>query len=107
VKVVPDGALVGFPDGVPVNLLSLSVTPNPVPTGRAVIVTFNAVDSSGAPQPGIVKLNGQSIGTTNTAFSYTFRTTRKRVDGEWEIIYPIVNVSVPNYAEEAVDCGWP
>ena len=40
-------------------------------------------------------------------FSYTFRTTRKRVDGDWEIIYPIVSVSVPNYAEETVDCGWP
>lgn len=107
VKVVPDGALMGFPDGAPVYTLSVSVAPYPVPTNRAVTVTFTAVDSSGAAQAGTVKENGHAIGTTNAAFSHTFKTTRRQLGGDWEVFYPTITVSVPNFAEATVDCGWP
>jgi hypothetical protein len=106
VKVVPDGALTGFPNGPDLYTLDVTVSPFPVPTNRAVTVTFSAVNSSGAAQNGTVKANGAVIGHTNVALTHTFTTTRRRLDGEWEVIYPTVTVTVPGFPTVTADCGW-
>ena len=108
VRVVPDGGLTSIPDGPDLNLLVASVTPYPVPVNRAVSVKFTTKDAStGNPLAGKVKKAGVVIGDTNTTFSHNFKGTRKRIDGEWEVIYPVVTVSVPGYPEMDVDCGFP
>jgi len=84
----------------------VSVTPHPVPVNRPVTVTFAATDSAGTSAAGTVKENGAVIGRTNTAFSHTFRATRRRLGGEWELVYPTVTVSVPGFPATDVDCGW-
>ena len=108
VRVVPDGGLNGIPDGPDLNLLTAGVTPYPVPVNRAVSVTFTTKDvTTGNPVAGKVKQDGVVIGDTNTPFSHTFKTTRKRVGRDWEIVSPVVTVSVPGYPEMEVDCGFP
>jgi hypothetical protein len=108
VRVVPDGGLNGIPDGPDLNLLTAGVTPYPVPVNRAVSVTFTTKDvTTGNPVAGKVKQDGAVIGDTNTPFSHTFKTTRKRVGRDWEIVSPVVTVSVPGYPEMEVDCGFP
>lgn len=107
VRVVPDGGLNSVPDGPDVNLLTASVTPYPVPVNRVVNVDFTTADATtGTLMAGKVKKDGTVIGDTNTTFSHTFKTTRKRVEGEWEFIYPVVTVSVPGYPDLDVDCGF-
>ncbi len=106
VIVVPDAGLAGIPDGPDLYLLTVSVAPYPIPVNRPVSVTFTATDSSGRAAAGSVKENRTVIGRTNTAISHTFRATRKRIGGDWELVYPTVTISVPGFAESDVDCGW-
>jgi hypothetical protein len=106
VRVVPDAGLSGIPDGPDLYLMTVSVTPYPVPVNRAVSVKFTATDSAGNPVAGTVKSDGTVIGNTNTRFSHTFKTTRRLLGGEWEITYPFVTVNAPGYPEMDVDCGW-
>ncbi len=106
VRVVPDGGLSSIPDGPDLNLLTVSVAPHPIPVNRAVNVKFTAIDSAGTPAAGTVKANGTAIGNTNTTFSHTFKTTRKRIGGDWEVTYPAITVSVPGFPDVDVDCGW-
>jgi hypothetical protein len=106
VRVVPDGGLGSIPDGPDLYLLTVSATPHPIPVNRPVNVTFAATDSAGRSAAGTVKENGAVIGRTNTAFSHTFKATRRRLDGEWELVYPAVTVSVPGFPATDVDCGW-
>jgi hypothetical protein len=108
VRVVPDGGLNSVPDGPDVNLLTASVSPYPVPLNRPVSVKFTTADATtGNAVAGKVKKNGTVIGDTNTTFSHNFKTTRRRVGGEWEIVSPAVTVNVPGYPEMDVDCGFP
>jgi hypothetical protein len=106
VRVVPDGGLASIPDGPDLYLLTVSVTPYPVPLNRAVSVKFTAKDSSGAPVGGTVKSNRTVIGNTNTTFTYTFKPTRRRLGGHWEVTPPVVTVTAPGYAPVDVGCGW-
>ena len=107
VRVVPDGGLASLPDGPDLDLMSVSVTPYPVPVGHSVSVKFTAENSSGNPVAGTVKANGTVIGNTNAEFTYTFRGTRKLIGiREWEVTFPVVTVSAPNYPRVEVDCGW-
>jgi hypothetical protein len=107
VRVVPDGALTSIPDGPDLDLLTVSVAPYPVPVNRAVSVNFTATNSAGNPVSGTVKANSTVLGSTNTTISTTFKTTRRRVGGDWEVTYPVVTVSAPNFPQMEVDCGWP
>src|SRR5882724_24082 len=108
VRVVPDGGLDSLPDGPDVNVVGVSVTPYPVPVNRAVSVKFTTKDATtGNPVAGKVKKDGAVIGDTNTQLSHNFQTTRKRIDEVWEVISPVVTVSVPGYPEMDVDCGFP
>jgi hypothetical protein len=107
VRVVPDGALTSIPDGPDLDLLTVSVTPYPVPVNRSISVEFTATNTEGNPVSGTVKANGTVIGNTNTTITTTFKTTRKRLGGDWEVTYPVVTVGAPNYPPTDVDCGWP
>lgn len=108
VRSVPDGALMGIPDGPDLNLFTASVTPFPVALNRAVRVTFATVDvSTGQPVAGKVKENGAVIGDTNVGFTHTFKPTRKRIGGQWETFSPVITVSVAGFADVDVDCGFP
>jgi hypothetical protein len=111
VRSVPDGGLTSVPDGPDVELLTVSVTPFPVPLNRPVTVTVNAVNmTSGAPVAGDVLVDGKVAGATGTAFTRTFRTRRVRIPGppppEWEIVSPKVSVRAAGYPTTPVDCGW-
>jgi hypothetical protein len=112
VRVVPDGALSGIPDGPDVVQIAVSVAPYPVPLNRVVSLTVSTKDAaSGTAMAGRVLVNGVDKGATNTALSLTLRSTRKLVPGsiprEFEIAYPRVTARVPGYADMAVDCGFP
>ena len=88
--------------------LVASVTPYPVPVNRAVSFEFTTKDATtGNSLAGKVKEDGAVIGDTNRTFSHTFKTTKKRIGGQWEVIYPVVAVSVPGYPDMDVDCGFP
>jgi hypothetical protein len=112
VRSVPDGALTAIPDGPDVVLLTVSVSPYPVPTGHPVQVTITATDSgTGAAVDGRVLVNGVDAGPTNTPFQHTFQVRRRRVPGshppEWEVTYPVVTVRTTGYPDHDVDCGFP
>jgi hypothetical protein len=107
VRVVPDGGLGSIPDGPDLNLLTTGVTPYPVPVNHVVNVTFSTTDATGSAIAGTVKQDGVLIGNTNTTLSHKFTTTRRRVDRQWEVTYPVVTVVVPGNPETEIDCGWP
>jgi hypothetical protein len=110
VRSVPDGALVGVPDGPDIDILTVSVVPFPVPLNRQVTVTVSAVNSSGAAVTGDVLVDRSVAGATGTPFTRTFRTRRVRVPGppppEWEIVFPEVTVRAAGFPDTPVDCGW-
>jgi hypothetical protein len=73
---------------------------------RQVSVKFVAADVAGNAVTGQVKKNGAVIGATNTTFSHTFRPGRRRVGGEWEVVPPVVTVSVAGFPDLTVNCGF-
>ncbi|MEO9236641.1 MAG: NBR1-Ig-like domain-containing protein, partial [Jatrophihabitantaceae bacterium] len=80
--------------------MTTAVSPSPVPTRRAVMVTVNAADAStGAALQGSVSLDGVVKANTGTAFSLTVPAHRLLVDGQWEWVpvYPNGQVEVPGY----------
>lgn len=109
VRVVPDGALAGLPAGANISVLNVSVTPFPVPVGRAVSVTVHVtVDNN--PVAGVVKVEGLQVGTTNTPFTHTFTKIRKigpPPDREPYFVYPSGDVEVPGYPATSIDFGFP
>jgi hypothetical protein len=112
VRSVPDGGLDPIPVGPPVNILTVSIQPYPVPIGQAVTTTLTATDlGTGAAIAGDVLVNGQVVGSTNTPFQYTFRVQRRRIrnpeDGRWEIeiIPPTCEVRAAGYPDTEVDLG--
>jgi hypothetical protein len=112
VRTVPDGALQAIPDGPDIVMLSVSVSPYPVPVRRSVVVTFSATDSgTGAPIVGRVLANDTDIGPTNTPFAHNFQPRRVPVPGsappEWELVYPVVVVRAAGYPDAEVECGFP
>ncbi|MFL5804083.1 MAG: hypothetical protein ACJ8CR_20355 [Roseiflexaceae bacterium] len=91
--------------------LRVTVTPYPVPisaAGQTVTVTVHAEDAhSGVPVAGTVRINAQTVGTTNTPFTYTFRSRRVRnPDGTFEVIRPTGTVSAPGYPDADIDFGF-
>jgi hypothetical protein len=57
---------------VPPPRLRVWTQPFPVPEGRQVQLTVRAVnDQTNASESGAVLVDGQQVGTTNTAFAYT------------------------------------
>jgi hypothetical protein len=112
VRSVPDGALTNVPDGPDVAVLSVSVSPHPVPVNRPVTVTVSAIDvGTGADVGGQVQVNGTNVGTTGTAFTHTFRTRRIRIPGtvppEFEIVCPTGIVRAPGFPDTPIDFGFP
>ena len=112
VRAVPDGALLGVPDGPDVNLLTISVTPHPVPLSRPVSVTVSATDiTSGNAAQGSVIVDGATLGTTGTPFTHTFRPHRVLIPGthppEWDITYPTGIVRAAGYPDAPIDFGFP
>jgi len=111
VRAVPDGGLNSLPDGPDVNLLHIDVKPYPVPLNSAVTITVKASDlSTGSPVAGQVKIDGVAVGNTNTAFTYTFKSQRRRISvrpPEWEVTYPVGVVSAPGYPDTPIDFGFP
>ena len=85
-------------------------TPAMVPLNVATQVTVRATDfRTGAPLTGVVKVDGQVVGTTDVPFTYTFTTT---LEQEWDpelrrlittgVINPTVSVKAPDYPEVEV-----
>ena len=75
---------------------------------RAVRVTVAATEvETGLPVSGQVKVDGSVVANTNVAFTHTFRGKRRRVSGDWEVIYPTVAVAIPGYPDTAIDFGFP
>jgi Gametolysin peptidase M11 len=112
VRSVPDGGLVSIPDGPDVQLLTVSVTPYPVPVNRSVTVTVSAPDvSTGTDVHGQVFVNGVVIGTTGTPITHNFQTKRVRIPGtrppEWEVVYPAGVVKAAAYPDVDIDFGFP
>ena len=112
VRAVPDGALTGIADGPDVNLLTVSVTPHPVPLSRQVSVTVSAADmTSGTAVPGTVIVDGVALGPTGTPFTHTFQPHRVLIPGtrppEWDITYPSGLVRAAGYPDAPIDFGFP
>lgn len=112
VRAVPDGALMGIPDGPDVNLLTVSVTPHPVPLNRQVSVTVSATDmTAGTAVPGSVIVDGVTLGATGTPFTHTFQPHRVPIPGthppEWDITYPRGIVRAAGYPDAPIDFGFP
>jgi hypothetical protein len=111
VRSVPDGGLGGIPDGPDVAVLSVSVTPYPVPLNRSISVTVSAISSStGADVGGQVEIDGTTAGVTGTPFTRTFRARRIR-DPEnprqFELVYPVGVVRAPGFPDAPIDFGFP
>ncbi len=110
VRSVPDGALMGLPDGADVVVpaqLTVAATPYPVAVNRSTQLTVMATDSvTGAAVAGRVLRNGSDVGPTNAAFTAVFRTRRIGRLPDVEIVFPTVTVRAPGYADTEVDCGW-
>jgi len=112
VQSVPDGALMGIPDGPDVNLLAVSVTPYPMPLSRPVSVTVSAADmTSGTAVPGSVIVDGVTLGATGTPFTHTFQPHRVVIPGthppQWDITYPSGIVRAAGYPDAPIDFGFP
>jgi hypothetical protein len=111
VKPVPDGALDVIPTGTPITLLTVSISPHPVPVDQSRQFVISATDmGTGAAVAGSVKVDGTVVGPTNTPFTYTFRLRRIRVpDGEggwtYELIAPTALVSAAGYPDTNLDLG--
>jgi hypothetical protein len=112
VKSVPDGALDSIPTGAPLSLLSVSISPYPVPVDQAVQFVVSATDlGTGTAVAGDVRVDGTMVGSTNTPFTYTFRLKRIRVfDPEtrhWtvELVAPSAIVSASGYPDTELDLG--
>jgi hypothetical protein len=112
VRSVPDGGLAGITNGPDLRLLTVSVTPFPVPLNRPVTVTVAAVDTtSGANVAGDVLVDGRVVGATGVPFTRTFRPRRVRIPGppppEFELVYPTGVVRVAGYSDMPIDFGFP
>ena len=112
VRSVPDSGLLTVPDGPDVRLLTVSVTPYPVPANRSVTVTVSAPDvSTGTDVQGQVIVDGAVIGTTGTPITHKFRTKRVPLPGthppEWDIIYSTGAVKAAGYPDVDIDFGFP
>lgn len=111
VRSVPDGGLSSIPNGPDINLMTISVTPYPVPVNRIVSVTVGATDmSTGAPVAGQVWIDGKLTANTNTAFSHKFATKRVRDPEDpkrFEIVYPTGEVRAQGYPNTDIDFGFP
>jgi hypothetical protein len=100
VAVVPDGALDTMPLGQRIGV-DVSVTPYPVPLGHVSVTVHASVLNR--PFAGIVKIEGQQVGVTNSPFTYTFE--RKRIlvapapNREFEWVTPSGVVEAPNIAD--------
>ena len=108
VRIVPDGALNGIPDGPDVQLLQIGVTPYPIPVNRAVRLKVSAADCvTGAPVSGKVKIDGRVVADTNTTFTHTFVPKKRGRPPEQEIIYPQGTVTAAGYPDGSIDFGFP
>ena len=86
--------------------MTVSVTPFPVRGGVAVQFNVTAVAASGSTVAGQVVVSGQVIGATNTSLSFTFRVRRRRVNGEWEAVYPVGVVKANGFTDQEIDFGF-
>jgi hypothetical protein len=89
--------------------LRLQVTPTAIPFGRAVTVSVHAEDpDTGATVAGTVRIEGTSVGPTDTPFNQTFNPkTVSEFDPEtrtWlsELVDPAGSVSAPGYTETPI-----
>ena len=89
-------------------ILNATATPSSVPLGVPTQMTVHIADARTgtalANAAGVVKIDGQVVGTTDAPFTFTFNST---VQQEWDpelhvwvpgdTIYPVVTVEVPTY----------
>ena len=112
VRSVPDGGLMGVPNGPDVLMLAVSLSPHPPPVNRPVQLTVHAEDvNTHLPVTGTVTFDGRVMGRTGVAFSYTFRAhrvfdpeLRRWVEGE--VIVPDGKVTAPGYEVASIDFGF-
>jgi hypothetical protein len=97
----------------PRGTLIVTVSPSPVPLDTPVQVLVSVIDSiSQAPVNGVIMIDDQSAGNTNTPFTYTFHIRRVRVrdpyDGKWswELIPPVGFVRPSGYPDKSIDFGF-
>jgi hypothetical protein len=111
VRSVPDGGLMGVPNGPDVLMLAISLSPHPPPVNRLVQLTVHAEDvNTHLPVSGTVTFDGLVVGHTDVAFSHMFRANRvfdpeikKWVEGD--VIVPDGNVTAPGYEVASIDFG--
>lgn len=95
------------PQPQPPGTMSTSVAPTPIALNRPVRVTVTARDAAtNAALAGQVRINGSVVGSTNTPFTFTFRTRRVRIGGQWETVFPAGTVTVPGYQNALIDFGF-
>ena len=88
--------------------MAVSVTPTSIPLNQSVSFAIATTDAqTGTAVAGRVSVDGRDIGDTNTTLTYTFRTKRTRVGGQWEITYPVGIASAAGYVSIGIDFGWP
>jgi hypothetical protein len=119
VRIVPDGALAGIPDGpmipLPANQLAVSVRPYPLPIDKSVTITVTAVDSvTQAPVQGTVVINNFNADGMHVRIQFPTNTPRqlilhrgKATTDEAVRPYPDGSVSAPGYQTELLDMGFP
>ena len=94
---------------LPPPTIRAAATPQSIPLGVAVQLTIHAQDlRTGAGLAGTVMVDGQVVGKTGTAFTYTFISQVERVYdpelGIWirEERFPVVTVSAPDYLDAEI-----
>jgi hypothetical protein len=101
---------------VQLRAITVTVDPEPIPLGRAVTVTIEAVDTAtNEPVAGQIVIDNKVIGIAGVPFTATF--TRRRIvrvdpdTGERVVswVYPggYVRVGSPDYGDTRIDFGWP
>jgi hypothetical protein len=94
--------------------LRVRVDPSPIPFDIPVSLTVYAHDAElpNNTVQGTVWIDGQQVGTTGRAFTYTFRMRRERVfdpdTRTWglEEYPPTGTIKAPGYMEAAIDFFW-
>jgi hypothetical protein len=103
---VPDYPETSFTFNVRLPRLLGRVTPYPVPLGKPVQVTVHAEDAeTHARVAGVVKIDGVTVGNTDTPFTFTFH-ARRRNRPFPGLIYPQGAVIAPNYEDARIEFGF-
>ena len=92
----------------PLKVLVTTVSPFPVTLNRFVTVTVRVVEfNTNTPVAATIRVNGTSVGTANTPFTFRFATRRVGRPPNVEIVNPQGTATAPGFQSAGIDFGFP